>query len=100
MSTKKIKAVDKNNDGSISEIIYEDGTREVFCWMCKIDWDHEIGSALGGNTVYPNLEDLKECHSTKGCGIVRVKVTLEEVIEKSNYWNGAKSAQEIKDEDV
>ena len=32
-------------------------------YMCKIDWDWELGEALGGNDIYPSLDDLKENHS-------------------------------------
>jgi hypothetical protein len=30
------------------------------CWMCGTDADYEVGFALGGSTVYPDEEDLKE----------------------------------------
>ena len=53
-------------------------------YMCKIDWDWELGVAMGGNTIYPSLEDLKSNHDLD-CGVVKVKITLEEVIEKGRY---------------
>lgn len=58
---------------------------DKYGYMCKIDWDYEVGSALGGNIVYPSIKDLKKNHSTVGCGIVKVKVTLEEVIDETNF---------------
>ena len=56
---------------------------EEYGYMCKVDWDWEIGAALGGNKIYPSLEDLKENHKCwEECGVVKVKVSLEEVVHK------------------
>ena len=53
-----------------------------FGYICKIDWDWELGEALGGSKIYPNIDDLKENHLCwKDCGIVKVKVSFEEVID-------------------
>jgi len=53
-----------------------------FGYICKIDWDWELGEALGGSKIYPSLKDLKAHHSCwKDCGIVKVKVSFEEVID-------------------
>lgn len=53
---------------------------EVF--MCKTDFDYEIGFASGGNRVFASLEDLqdnKPCWKT--CGVVKVGVLfIEEII--------------------
>lgn len=57
-----------------------------FGYMCKVDFDFEVGEALGGNTVYSSIKDLKrhrKCVET--CGIVKVKVELEEVVQYSNW---------------
>ena len=32
-------------------------------YMRKVDFDYEVGEALGGNKIYPSLEDLKENHT-------------------------------------
>lgn len=53
-------------------------------YMCRTDWDHEIGegNAAGGTRVYESIEDLKSDRScVTNCGIVKVKVELTEVIE-------------------
>ena len=34
--------------------------RAVLGWMCAIDFSCELGEALGGNTIYPSLEDLQK----------------------------------------
>lgn len=51
-------------------------------FMCRTDFEEELGCAEGGNTVYPSLENLKQHRQCVAeCGIVRVSVNLEEVIE-------------------
>jgi len=60
--------------------------RVVTGYMCKVDWDHELGEALGGNTVYPSQADLisnKKC--TDECGIVEVEIRLKRVIQESDF---------------
>lgn len=55
-------------------------------FMCKIDWDHELGQALGGNVVYPSQADLvsnKKC--TDECGIVEVEINLKRVVQESDF---------------
>lgn len=52
------------------------GTKKVKVYMCMIDWQHEIGEAAGGNTVYASLNDLKKNHTCwEECGVVEVEVT-------------------------
>lgn len=48
-------------------------------YMCMIDWQHELGEAAGGTLVYASLNDLKKHHTCwEECGVVKVKVVLEE----------------------
>jgi len=52
-------------------------------YMCKVDFDWELGCAMGGNDIYPSIKDLKENRKcVSECGIVKVKITLEEVIQE------------------
>ena len=56
-------------------------------YMCKTDFTWELGAALDGNTVYPSVEDLKKNRKCwEECGIVKVKILLEEVVTKSKRW--------------
>lgn len=55
-------------------------------YICKIDWDYELGEALGGCTIYPSVKDLKANHDFN-CGIVKVRIELEEVIEERNLFS-------------
>lgn len=60
--------------------------RVVTGFMCKVDWDHELGIALGGNSVFATKADLianKKC--TDECGIVEVEVRLKRVIRESDF---------------
>ena len=61
----------------------QDGSVRGF--MCRVDWECEIGGAMGGNKVYPSVEDLKrnrEC--VAWCGIVEVRVSLVRVVEEGD----------------
>ena len=51
-------------------------------YMCKVDFDFELGEALGGNEIFPSVEDLKEHRKcTDECGVVEVEVRLRAVVE-------------------
>jgi hypothetical protein len=64
---------------------FEDEEDE-YLYMCKTDYDYELGNAAGGVPVYSSLADLKEQRScVRECGIVKVKVTLVEVVEEENF---------------
>lgn len=53
-------------------------------YMDKTDFDHELGNALGGNEIYRSIEDLKRHkRCATECGIVKVEVTLLEVVQES-----------------
>lgn len=63
-------------------------------YMCKVDFDWELGEALGGTTIYPSIDDLKSkrpCVFT--CGIVKVKVELEEVVDAGERWEEDDNAE-------
>lgn len=56
-------------------------------YMCKTDFDYELGNASGGNVIYPSLADLqKHKRCWKSCGVVRVSVKFEEVIIEENMF--------------
>jgi len=45
--------------------------------MCGVDWQHELGEASDGVTLYPGLKSLMAARPCwKRCGVVRVKVRL------------------------
>lgn len=44
-------------------------------YMCKTDYEFELGQASGGNTVFPSVEDAKKNLKCWGsCGLVEVEV--------------------------
>lgn len=64
-------------------------------YMDKTDFEHEVGAALGGNRIFPSIADLvanKKCVTS--CGIVRVKVELDEVLLGSDYANKEKEERQ------
>lgn len=60
----------------------EDGTAEGY--MCKTDFECELGMAKRGNCVYASEQDLRENRPcVASCGIVKVKVVAVEIIQES-----------------
>ena len=58
-------------------------------YMCKIDFDNELGRAAGGLPVYSSIEDLKENHDCwESCGIVKVRVEYLSTIVEQDLWKG------------
>jgi hypothetical protein len=52
-------------------------------YMDYVDFMYELGSAAGGNKVFPSVRNLKEnrtCWPT--CGIVEVEVRLVRIVKK------------------
>lgn len=59
----------------------------VYGYMCKVDFQCELGCACGGNVVYPSLKDIKERRSClPQCGIVKVAVVCTEIVDEGD-WN-------------
>lgn len=59
-----------------------DGDDEVY-YMCKTDFEFELGYAAGGNPVYSSIEDLKYCRPcAESCGIVAVKIEYAYTVEE------------------
>lgn len=63
--------------------LWSEGANEVEGFMCLTDYEYELGAAMGGNRIFPSLEDARahlKCH--RGCGIVRVRVIGIEVVQE------------------
>lgn len=56
-------------------------------YMCKVDFDYEVGNAMGGNVIYPSETDLRRNRKcVEGCGIVEVMVSQIRVVqEEADY---------------
>lgn len=51
-------------------------------YMCKTDYDYELGVAAGGTELYASLKDLKASRPcVKECGIVAVRVEFVRVVK-------------------
>jgi hypothetical protein len=59
----------------------------VIGYMDKTDFDHELGHARDGNTIYPSVQALRDGsgHDVSECGIVKVSVSLVEIVQKAKY---------------
>lgn len=65
-------------------------------YMCQTDFDWELGEARGGTEVYCSVTDLKRKRKcVEQCGIVKVKVSLVEVVDPGTGWG---KKEEKKDE--
>lgn len=54
-------------------------------YMCKVNFDFELGQSSGGSVIYGSLEELKEKHTCfEECGIVEVEITLKSVIRETS----------------
>jgi hypothetical protein len=75
--------------------------REVEVYLCGIDYQHEIGEASDGNTVYPGVNSLKENHICwEGCGIVKCKIVFDSwVVEQEWKKMYSKSSKAYTKED-
>jgi hypothetical protein len=62
--------------------------------MCQVDFDWELGEALGGSRVYKSVKDLKANEPGHDqCGIVKVKVFMEKVVRKERRENAKKDTK-------
>ncbi len=67
-------------------MMHEEGKEYVLGYMCRIDFECELGAALGGNNIYPSEEDCRENRKCVGkCGIVEVKVEATRIIHQGKY---------------
>ena len=77
------------------EVVYEAYIRLAGAWiakhdnlsrigyMDKIDFEEELGNAMGGVVVYPSIEELNELREcVSECGTVEVEVRLKRVVDQ------------------
>jgi hypothetical protein len=66
-----------------SRSMNQDAEGCVTGFMCRIDWECELGANCNGNLIFPSIEDLrvaKKC--VDSCGIVEVKVYCVRIVEE------------------
>lgn len=57
--------------------------KDVYAYMCAVDWKYEVPHNLLGNQIFYDLKSLKEFRScVEECGIVRVKMSFVETIQE------------------
>jgi hypothetical protein len=56
-----------------------------FGYMCKTEYDWEVGEALGASRIYCSVDDLKNNRKcVENCGIVKVKIEMVEIVQPEN----------------
>ncbi len=64
-----------HENGTFEEPYYGDENGIVTCYMCKTDFDYELGQAFRGVRVFPSEESLRKSKPCVAeCGIVQVGV--------------------------
>jgi len=67
-------------------------------YMCGVDFQHEVGSAGGGNRVFPSIKDLRENYPcVEQCGIVKVRVELVEWLRSCDFDREIKERKTLED---
>lgn len=56
-------------------------------FMDKVDFECELGGAMGGNKVYPSEDDCARCNAgcIDQCGMVEVEVRLVRVVRPDRF---------------
>lgn len=54
----------------------------VVGYMCRTDWECELGMASGGNVIFPSVDNIKKhLRCASSCGIVEVEVRFRRIVE-------------------
>lgn len=65
--------------------------KKITVYCCGIDWQHELGEALGGNKVYSSVKDLKKYHEHwEQCGIVQLEIKGIKWVEPQDLYKDLK----------
>lgn len=77
---------------------FPDENNEFEAYMDYVDFMYESGNPVDGNTFYSDIDNLIALKPhCKGCGIVKVKIKLDEVVRKPQEKDFTKlSIEEIK----
>jgi len=78
--------------------------KTVTIYMDKTDWDYEVGCASDGNTIYPDLESLKEFNRCwDGCGVVKCEITFKEIAieeDRKKMFEGSSNGYTAEDYEI
>lgn len=71
----------------------------VLGYMCRIDFEEELGRADGGNVVFASPEDCRECREcAESCGIVEVRVSYVRTVLVGSKFDSTDPLQEDAEE--
>lgn len=64
----------------------DEGDDTVYGYMCKVDFECELGGAEGGNRIFADPEDCRRCRPcVSQCGMVKVAIRAIEIVQPENY---------------
>ena len=64
--------------------------KEYEAYVCQTDWDFHFPDDIAGVTIYFSEKDIKrERKCVEECGIVKVKVSFEEVVDVGKGWRNS-----------
>lgn len=62
-------------------------SKEYIAYVCKTDWEWHFPDDFDGVNLYFSEESIKKHRKcVEECGIVKVKVSLEEVVQERKPW--------------
>ncbi len=69
-------------------------TKKVTVYLDGVDWQHEIGCASDGNSVYPDTVSLKENNRCwAGCGIVECDIVFKKWVVEHDWDRMSKDSK-------
>lgn len=72
--------------GDVPGAFWAEADGYVTGYMCMVDWECEIGGAIGGSTVYPSAEDCKHKRPcVDQCGLVEVRVIATRIVQPQAF---------------
>lgn len=66
----------------------------VVGFMCLTDFECEVGAAVGGNKVFPSIDDLRRCRPcADSCGIAEVRVVGVKIVQPAKDYDFSDAAK-------
>jgi hypothetical protein len=75
--------------------------KKVTVYLDGIDWQYEVGEAIDGNKVYPDVNSLKKYNRCwDGCGIVECELVFKKWVVEHNFKRMSKDSTSYSAEEL